>query len=200
MAIVALPAAFKVKEVTWSAAEPAAVNRSAYTNKRTAVVDLWSTMREAKVQIVPVAEADALAIIAFFEDLKGPINSFRLRATRSLQLGLVAAAAMTSVSGAAGATSLTVGPGTLTPGLVLPRGTRLTLNDQLLVVAADFTVPSVSASLSVTRPLRAATSSDSIVAGAPTCLVSLKEGVKPSFAVSESGIHYWDSFEVEEAF
>ena len=187
MTIIALPRTSRfIRKIDWSLDRPAQINVSGYTGKRTVVANPWHGKWRARIDMAPiVGEANILAWRAFFGQLRGEINTFRLPAAEAAQNGN---SGVTASATAAGAQSMTIS-GAAT---AIKAGQFVTVNDQLLLVT------SVAGSvLSFEPALRVAVASGGAVETAnPTCLVSLV-GSRAGWSV-DVGQSYSMSFDVEE--
>jgi len=86
MAIITPPAPLPLRQVKWRAPFPAQVNRSAWTGRRKVVGLPGATVWTASGEFVTlISEANAKPWRAFFVALKGPLGSFRLRASEGQQ-------------------------------------------------------------------------------------------------------------------
>jgi hypothetical protein len=199
MSIVALPAGFRIETIDWHPIIDATANRSAWTKKRTAIVNPFAAMWTAKVQLAPASEAAGPALIAFFAALDGPANSFRIPATRAAQAGFSHAGRVFG-DGQTSPTALFCAD--LPINTIIAAGTRFTIDDELFVLTQDCVTTGDAGTL-VFKPARRDYSwatDEPVELQNPKCLVSLKDGEQVSWTVSPSGIHYFAPFEVEEAF
>lgn len=86
MAIIAPPVPLPLRNVKWRAPFPAQVNRSGWTGKRKVVGLPGATVWTASAEFVTiVSEANAKRWRGWFTALQGPINSFPLLATETIQ-------------------------------------------------------------------------------------------------------------------
>lgn len=86
MAIIAPPAPLPLRNVKWRAPFPAQVNRSGWTGHRKVVGLPGATVWSASAEFVTiVTEAKAKRWRGWFMALKGPVNSFPLLATETVQ-------------------------------------------------------------------------------------------------------------------
>jgi hypothetical protein len=100
MANITVPAALRVKRITWTHETPAQINRSAYTGKRSAVASPWHQIRRAEVELVPsIGEANFRPIRAFLASLRGSLNTFQLPAVENAQhtLGVLNASVVADI-------------------------------------------------------------------------------------------------------
>lgn len=197
MAIVAVPAALKVRRATWRLVRPAQVNRSGYTGRRKVVAAPWHGRWEGSIETAPLALADAQAVRGFLAAMRGQVNTCRLRATES---GTSTGTAIkVYLAQSAGITTLN-SYGWQPNSTVAKAGAMFTVNDQLCILTADAVSGGTGiAALSFEPPLRTAPAGDTVIeAGAPTALVALAESAFEWSA--DLGPVYQFSFNVEEHF
>lgn len=86
MAIITPPAPLPLRNVKWRAPFPSQVNRSGWTGRRKVIglpgATVWTVSGEF---VTIVSEVNAKQWRAFFMSLKGPLNSFPVRATETQQ-------------------------------------------------------------------------------------------------------------------
>jgi hypothetical protein len=197
MAIITAPA-LRIASIAWRFDRPAQVNRSAYTGRRKVMANPWHARWSAELELAPiVGEANILAFRAFLAQLKGQVNSFRLKATEGAQL--TGAGGVGATTGAAvGATSLAVAG--FPTGKNLLAGQMMTVNDQLLLLTQDGTVTGTNdRTFTFESPLRAAVAGSALVEVMnPTALVCLTSSVS-GWDVS-AGTVYGAKLSVEEVF
>ncbi len=130
MAFITAPA-LGIRTIEWALDQPAQINASTLTGKRTPVAEPWFGKWRAVVELAPIVGVDQARILrSFFARCLGMINTFRLLACEGPQN----ANSGVTVSGtaAAGASSLTIS-GAATAMKV---GQHVTVNDQLLILTA----------------------------------------------------------------
>jgi hypothetical protein len=121
-----------IHSIQWTLDQPAQVNVSSWTGKRTAMADVWHGKWRAHVELATQqGESGAAPYIAFLAKVRGSLNTFKIAATAGaqnsnsgVQLAASTAAGARAVNIFGMATSLTAGQ-------------KVTINDQLLQLTAD---------------------------------------------------------------
>lgn len=198
MAIISLPQTTSfARKISWQLDRPAQINRSAYTGQRQVLANPWHAKWTGTVEFSPVVgEAEMRTWRAFFAQLRGQINTFRLIAVEASQaasnvaVGTLAAATATSLQISGGPASVTL----------LKAGAMATVNDQLLVLTSDLvTNASGVGTMAFEPPLRVAAAVNAVVyISYPTALVCLSSSVSGWSA--EPGVVYGMAMTFEEVY
>jgi hypothetical protein len=174
------------------------MNRSEWTGRdQTTILSLtgrWS----AKVSFeVKVEESEFLELEAFRVDLKGRVNALRLPATIKPQFQI----AMPLQVNGAGQTGYSLAVKNGPPGVVIKRGHKITVGDQLAMVMTSVTIDgSGHATLTLSNPpRRSPADGTAIEAVDPTCLVKLSNPAA-GWTSSYPEILQLSDIEVEETF
>ena len=192
MALVTFPASARIARADWRLDTPSQVNRSAWTGRRQVFGSPGHARWSASIALAPlVGQNSILAWRSFLVQLRGQINTFRLKAVEARQntnSGITAAAAAS-----AGARSMTVS----TLAQPLFEGQFITANDQLLLITGVSGVGGTT--LAFEPALRADLGLGTAVEVAnPTAHVAL---VDSGFGWSvDRGQVYTVGFDVEEVF
>ena len=197
MAIIALPAAARIRKIEWTLDRPAQVNRSDWTKRRQVVTQpgpsIWSATADL---VVKIGEANMLDVEAFLVDLEGQVNSFRLRAVETPQLA--GAHGVTVDGGGQSGRALKLKGGVA--GETLRRGHKLTVNDQMVMLMAPLTFDGTGRATASFKPsLRLSPLDNSFVEVVfPTVLVSLATS-QVGWSVDVGQIYQAKQLQLEEA-
>jgi hypothetical protein len=193
MSLITAPA-FAFREIEWELDQPAQVNRSQWTGKRTVVTSPWHGIwRSTIYPRTEQGEANFRALRGFFVNLQGPVNTFLLPATEAAQ-----GVADTTVAsgGAQGSLTLVMAASrTVTTGMLatvtLPSG-----NFQMVMITVD----STGTTLTFKPALRESAAVGAAVAlSSPVCQVAMADS-KFRWSVGSWRRYSTNGIAVEEAF
>jgi hypothetical protein len=191
MTVIAMPTCPPLAGINWRYQQPTEVNRSEWTNKRKVAILPAAAMWTADVPDIEILDEESFwAWNAFFADLQGRANTFRLPVVRRPQIVGVTP----TVNGAAqiGYNLVTAGWGT--SGVKLRRGQFVTVNDQLMRLTADVVSASGAATLHFERWLRSSPANGSaLVVDIPTAIMALADD---NTSFSDNTIS-WDEFRID---
>lgn len=198
MSILAWPTCAFITAIDWTPPDmPAQINRSEWTGRDQTVILQTAGRWAATISVEPkMTEDDALDTEAFRVELKGRVNTFRLPATLKPQFP--APKTVTVNGGSQTGSSLAVtGP----VGLVIKRGHKITVGDQLIMSLAAVTLDgSGHGTLTLSNPLRASPVNGAAVEVVnPTCLVKLAQPGK-GWTGSYPDMIDFGQLQVEETF
>lgn len=198
MAILNWPTCAFLTSVDWTPPDPhTQINESEWTGREQGTILSLNARWLASVSIEPkMSEDEALDLQAFRVELKGRVNAFRMPATLNPQFPIPRAVTVNG-SGQTGYTLAITGPA----GMVLKRGHKVTVNDQLLMNMATTTLDgSGHATLTLSNFLRASPANGTAVEVVkPTCLVKLADPGE-GWTTSYPDMVDFTSFDVRETF
>jgi hypothetical protein len=160
-----------IKSVSWSLDQPAQVNSSQWTGKRTVMANPWHGKWTARVELsTKQGDAAFRAARAFFTQLKGQICTFHLPAVEEPQNSNTGVTVNTTAAQGATALALTG----LTTALVA--GNMITVNGQLLSITSVGSLVSTVQTVNFMPALRAqATATTAVQTAKPYALVALSD-------------------------
>lgn len=194
MSIISFPSQPGIASIQWVPPARTQINRSQWSGKRRGTRLPFAGFWKAQVGLPSIiSEADFLIWRDFLMATEGQANSFRVVAVESAQNSQVAV----RVNGA-GQTGLSLATdGWTGSGVALKKGQLITIGDQLIGVAADATISTGAATLSLSRRLRVPTTdNDLIEVRLPTALMAMSTDETP-WSV-DPGTIYGLSFGCEE--
>lgn len=171
MTVITLPTCPPLGRINWRYNQPTELNRSEWTNKSKGAILPAAAMYYADIEAFRLTTlAQFHAWNAFFGDLQGRANTFRLPLVRRAQRTSIPV----RVNGAdqTGYNLVTDG----WDGTGLPRGASITVNDQAMKLTADVVPSGGGATLRFDRWLRRSPPDNTlVVVDIPTVLVSLAD-------------------------
>lgn len=194
MAIISFPTQPGIASIQWTPPARTQINRSQWTGKRRGTKLPFAGFWKAMIGLPSiVSEADFLEWRAFLMACEGQANSFRIVAVEGAQN----AQAAVRVKGG-GQTGLSlVTDGWAGAGAAMKKGQLITLDDQLIGIAADAAIVGGEATLSLSRRIRVPTTDDALVnVSLPTAMMAMATDETP-WAVDPGAI-YGLSFQCEE--
>jgi len=195
MSLVTPPAPMPIKRIQWTLTQSFQVNRSGWSGNRQVSTRPGKAMWSCSGEFIPIRGQDqARKWIGFFNSLEGQVNTFPVVAVETAQHGW---ANPVAVSGAAGATSMTLG--SVAAMLLLGHKMTVKLSDgsyQLVVLTSNVTGATVN--FKPALRLDAATGVGSLETVYPFCHVALT-GNNPTYSVDPGQIYSF-AFDAEEAF